>query len=330
MKILKKIGKITLIFFCVLVMLVLLTIGSFNLLKFAIYDDYYDARTKLCKNPGLGDGFVCQGICALEKEDAFNVSHEDKIFVSGYMADGSASRIYVTDLDNNSYYVSLKNLDGSIHDEHAGGIAVHGNTVYVVDDDAIHVLPLEFLLNAKNGDTLTFVEKIPVNNQASFVYADDNYLWVGEFHNGKQYVTDHPYNTPEGMNYAIVSRYDYTDLSKPNKIYSIRNKVQGFCYVGDSKTGNGQIVLSTSYGVTDSVYYVYDDEDAIDSGLTLDGAPVYFFTECDEEVSGPAMAEGLDYFNGKVITLTESACNKYIFGKFFFANKIVALDINEF
>ena len=37
------------------------------------------------------------------------------------------------------------------------------------------------------------------------------------------------------------------------------------------------------------------------------------------------MAEGLDYLDGEVITLTESASNKYIFGKFFFANKIVSL-----
>lgn len=41
------------------------------------------------------------------------------------------------------------------------------------------------------------------------------------------------------------------------------------------------------------------------------------------------MAEGLDFTNGKVITLTESASDKYIFGKFFFANQIVALDIEE-
>ena len=34
-----------------------------------------------------------------------------------------------------------------------------------------------------------------------------------------------------------------------------------------------------------------------------------------------------DYYNGKVITLTESSSNKYIFGKFFFANKIIALEI---
>ena len=61
----------------------------------------------------------------------------------------------------------------------------------------------------------------------------------------------------------------------------------------------------------------------------LDGAPVYMLGECVREIKGPAMGEDLDYYNGKVITLTESASNKYIFGKLFFANDIVALDFGK-
>ena len=86
------------------------------------------------------------------------------------------------------------------------------------------------------------------------------------------------------------------------------------------------MILSTSYGLKDSHYYVYNEADAIDSGKTLDGAPVYYLNGCIRDVKGPAMAEGLDWYQGKVITLTESASNKYLFGKLFFANKIVALD----
>jgi len=39
------------------------------------------------------------------------------------------------------------------------------------------------------------------------------------------------------------------------------------------------------------------------------------------------MGEDLDYFNGRIITLTESASQKYIFGKLFGATKIVGLKI---
>lgn len=323
MIILRKIAKIFLIALLCLIALLTLVWGGLNLLKFAIYSDYYGIEESVCVNPGLRDGFVCQGICVLEKEDFYNSTLEDKFFVSGYMSNGSASRIYVTNLDNESYYVTLKDQTGSDFTGHVGGITVNKNTVYIADDNAIFVLPLAFLLDANNGDSVQLVEKIPVNNSASFIYADSDYLWVGEFHNGKQYITDHPYDTPNGKNYAIVCRYSFSDLTKPERVYSIINKVQGFCY------DNGKIILSTSYGLTDSVYYVFDDAKSTDSGLTLDGAPVYFLGECEKEISGPAMAEGLDLYNGKVITLTESASNKYIFGKFFFANKIVGLDINK-
>ena len=173
----------------------------------------------------------------------------------------------------------------------------------------------------KYGGHVEIGEGVEVNNSASFCYADDKYVYVGEFHDGGKYVTEHPYETAEGTHYAIVSRYTHDDLTAPDKIYSIRDKVQGICFTPD-----GKVVMSTSYGLKDSHYYVYNESDARDSGEVLDGAPVYYLEECQKDVKGPAMAEGLDYLDGKIITLTESASDKYIFGKFFFANKIVAIE----
>ncbi len=322
MAVLKKIGKIALIVLIVIVGVFLLVFGGVNLLKFAIYDNYYKIKTDICDNPGLNDGFVCQGICAYEAGTTDTA--DDKILVSGYMMDDSASRIYITDLNSNAYYVTLKSPNGKDFTGHAGGIAVNGDTVYIASGSKIHTVALATVLSAQNGDTVTIENQIKVNNSASFIYANDSYLYVGEFHDGGAYVTDHPYDSTEGKNYAIVSRYSYTDLTKPDKVYSIRNKVQGICFTAD-----GQVVMSTSYGLTDSVYYVYDESEATNSGLTLDGAPVYFMGELKKQIKGPAMAEGLDEYNGKIITLTESASNKYIFGKFFFANKIVGLDIKN-
>ncbi|MBQ8400069.1 MAG: hypothetical protein IJX08_08950 [Clostridia bacterium] len=314
-KVFKIVLKVVLALLALIVALVLLVFGGLNLAKFVLYDDYYAMKSDLCKNPGLSDGFVCQGICALEAED--------KILVSGYMKDDSASRIYVTDLEDHSFYVNLSK-EGKDFTGHAGGVAVHGDTIYVASGKAVHLLPVDTVLNAQNGDTVEFTESIPVNNSASFIYADEQYLYVGEFHDGGSYVTDHPYETPEGLHHAIVSCYEYDDLTAPTKIYSLRDKVQGICFTPD-----GSVVLSTSYGLADSVYYLYHLDDAIESGLTLDGAPVYYLDQCQKEINGPAMAEGLDYYDGKVITLTESASDKYIYGKFFFANQIVALDFSK-
>lgn len=137
-------------------------------------------------------------------------------------------------------------------------------------------------------------------------------------------ISFHPYQTNDELYNAIVSKYSIEDLSKPIKIYSIRDKIQGICF-----TPNDKVILSTSYGIKDSIYYVYNESDTIDSKLALDIAPVYYLNNWIKEINGPAMAEGLAYYNGKILTLTESACNKYIFGKFFFANKIVALDLDK-
>lgn len=314
-KILKVIGKVCLITVCSIIALVLLVWGGLNVAKFVIYSEYYSIEETICRNPGLGDGFVCQGIAASEENGV--------ILVSGYMKDDSNSRIYVTDLESNSYYVSLTR-EGKKYTGHVGGIALSGDTVYIANGNKLYLMSLSDILAAENGDTLDVGSGVNVNNSASFVYADEEYVYVGEFHDGGKYVTEHPYQTNDGLYHAIVSKYSQSDLSAPEKVYSIRNKVQGICFTPD-----GKVILSTSYGLADTVYYVYNENDATDSGLTLDGAPVYYLNGCIKEIHGPAMGEDLDWSDGKIITLTESASDKYIFGKFFFAYDIVALDIKS-
>jgi len=298
---------------CGVLCVAILVLGGLNLAKFAIYSDYYAIRESIAKNPGLSDGFVCQGI---------GVTDDGKhILVSGYMNDDSASRIYITDKENNSRFVTVTDEDGKAYDGHMGGIAVHGDKAYIASGKKINIISLDRLLSAECGTAVAFEERISTNNSASFIYASQDYLYVGEFHDGGKYVTDHKYTTPEGERYAIASRYSYDDLTKPDRVYSIPNKVQGICFTPD-----GKIVLSTSYGLSDSVYYVYSEDKCILSENTLDGAPVYYLDACERQVKGPAMAEGLAYLDGKVITLTESASDKYIFGKFFFAYYVVGLD----
>lgn len=296
--------------------LAVLAVALLNVAKFVIYPQYYFIRGNVCTNPGLGDGFVCQGIAASEENGV--------ILVSGYMKNHSASRIYVTNMENESYYVSLKQ-GGEDFTGHAGGIATTGGTVYIASEGKVFAFSLESVLNATSGDELDIGEGIAVNNQADFAYTDDTYLYVGEFHDGEKYnIEGHENETAEGTHYAICSVYAPDDLTTPVKVYSVRNKVQGICFTPD-----GKVVMSTSYGLNDSVYYVYLLENATDSGKTLDGAPLYYLDQLAHEFNGPAMSEGLDYRDGKVITMSESASNKYLFGKLFFANKIVELDFDK-
>ena len=300
--------------------------GILDHARYVIYPEYYSIKTDICTNPGLSDGFVCQGIAAYEAKFG-----GDRFLVSGYMKDGEASRIYVTDLKDNSYFVKVILPDGEEFKGHAGGIAVSDGTVYLASNHSLFVISLEDILGASKGDTVKVQRVIPVNVASSFVFADEEYLFVGEFHDGKDYITDNYYKTPDGdENHAIVSIYTYESLNAyedggedplPVGIYSIRNKVQGFCVTDDER-----VVMSTSYGLADSFYYVYDMNGAECFEYTEDGVPVFYFAGECREIKGPAMAEGLDIYDGSVITLSECASDKYIFGKFFFANKIVALD----
>lgn len=313
-KVLLIIAKILMFTVFSVLALLLLTIVGLNITKHFIYNEYYSIKTNICKNPGLNDGFVCQGISVSEENGV--------ILVCGYMKDKSNSRIYVTDFESNSYYVELTRA-GEKYTGHAGGLAITGDTVYIANAKKIYSFPLDSVLSAKNGDVVDIGSGTKVNTNASFVYTDEEYLYVGEFHDGGKYVIEgHEHETADGVHYAICTKYALSDLETPIAVYTLRNNVQGICF-----TPEGKIVLSTSYGLTDTVYYIYDLDTVTDSGLEFDGAPVYFLDKLEKEIHGPAMGEDLDYYDGMIITLTESASQKYIFGKLFGANKIVELNI---
>ncbi len=314
-KVLLAVGKIIMFIILGVIALLLLTIIGLNVAKHFIYSDYYSMKTDICKNPGLNDGFVCQGIAVSEENGV--------ILVCGYMKDKSNSRIYVTDLESNSYYVNLTR-DGEKYTGHAGGLAITGDTVYIANAKKIYSFPLNNVLSSSNGDIVDIGSGTKVNTNASFVYTDDEYLYVGEFHDaGKYVIENHEHETAEGTHHAICTKYALTDLNTPIAVYTLRNNVQGICFTPD-----GKVVLSTSYGLTDTVYYVYNLDTVTDSGSTFDGAPVYYLDNFEKEIHGPAMGEDLDFYDGKIITLTESASQKYIFGKFFGATKIIGLKID--
>lgn len=315
MNVAKKVLKIVLAVFLALIMLILLVWGGLNLFKPVIYSEFFSIDSVICKNPGLNDGFVCQGIAVDEQSG--------KVIVSGYMKDDSASRIYVTDKDNNVRYVTLSN-GGKPFTGHMGGIAIGRDSVYFPSGSKLVVVPLADVLNENTKDIDIAGKTIAMMHSISCVFANEEYLYIGQFHDGGKYVIEgHEMETAEGTHYAFVTCYDLDDLTTPTHIYSVRDRVQGFCMTPD-----GQAVLSTSYGLTSSVYYVYDT-----NGLQVDtqfeGIDVYFLDHCQRQFSGPAMSEDLDYSNGLVVTFSESASDKYIFGKFFFADKVYGLDLNK-
>lgn len=302
MKIITKIIK----GFAILFLLLLFIIIGLNCTKYAIYSDYYNDLKIESKIPGLNDGFVPQGITVSEKNNA--------VLLSGYMTKGN-SRIYIVKDDKYSHFIELP-LDG-----HCAGLAVSGNKLFLGDKNNIYILNLDDVLGDRS---VSFENMITITFNASYAYCDDTYLYVGEFNNDKEYVTNHKFETDEGTYSAIIAKYDlatFETAPTPIMYYSVRNLVQGAVILED------KVILSTSWGVNSSNYYIYNPSENTNTG-TLDGIEVKFLDTPEYKISGPAMSEGLDYSNGYLYCVSESASSRYIFGKLFNADYIIMLKID--
>ena len=294
----------------------ILVLMGLNLFKFAYYNDYFSALTKCGKNPGLDAGFVPQGITYF---DGLNIS-------VGYMDDHSRSRLYTVDYETGEQKVFFLNAEGKPFDGHTGGIQYLDGYFYLANEGNSLYKFSSALIYQASETIIDIGSPIKLNSNTSFVYGKDNFLYVGEFHKSEAYPCTNEISFNDKTHYAIVEKYDISDLTKPVTIYSIPEMIQGFCIKDD-----GTIVLSSSWSVNSSNFYIYEPSQIVKTGETYKGAEVYFLTEPSKTVKAPAMSEDLDIIkaeNGteKVITLFESACNKYFYGKFFFANYIAALD----
>ena len=300
-----------------LIAFLLVFILVLNVGKFGIYHSYYSIRELVCTNYGINENYCSQGTA---------ITNDGKyVLTSGYMSDKTNSRVYLTDVetDTTKYVKFVK--DGKLNKYHFGGLAVSNDNVFVVSNDSIFTVSLTDIINAENGSEIELGKGAPVHNQASFVFTDDEYLYVGEFYNGNEYKTDNSI-TYNGKTYnAIVEKYFVDDLTNVLAVYAIRDKVQGFAV-----SPSGGMLLSTSWGLDSSHLYYYKSSTIVDTNETYLDAPLYVLEEPTLDIKAPAMTEDLDYLDGKFYTNFETACNKYIFGKFFISsNKIVALDVES-
>ena len=166
------------------------------------------------------------------------------------------------------------------------------------------------------------VGKIPMAYDGDCCTFYNGYLFVGDFYYPETYETpkEHHVTTPAGdENPGIIAIYKADPAAEfgidptPVAAISIRDRVQGFCFTGD-----GRIVLSTSYGFNDSQLWFYELEDERQGSVKVDGkeVPLYYLDSANmtRRVDMPPMSEELVAKDGKVYVLFESACTKYKFG----------------
>ncbi len=316
--------KIILIAVISVIALFALAILSLAIAKSIVYPDYMENKEVACKIPGLSDGYVPQGVCYIDGKDAY--------ILSGYNEDNLA--LYVVGEDGYAELISVDD-DGNRTQSHGGGVAVAGNFVYVANSTSVLVYSLNDFVNAEDGDEVAVRKELDLPARTSCVFTDDEYIYFSEFYDGNSYVTDesHTYATPSGDEhhaFVVVYKLDEHggfDHTQPEYVISVKDKVQGFVKHGDT------YAVSTSWGLSSSHLTFYNGIG--ESGKTVKlgecDVPLYYLDSSNEtkDVLMPAFSEDLDVVDGRVVVSFESACNKYIVGKFFFANKVISYPIEE-
>lgn len=316
--------KIVLITVISVVLLFALAIAGLAIAKPIVYSDYVQNKEIECKIPGLSDGYVPQGLCYVDGKDAHILSGYNEEYLALYVVrdDGYAEIISVDD-------------NGNRTESHGGGVACEGNFVYVANNTTVLVYDLSAFLDAKDKDEISPIEELDLPVQAACVYTDGEHIYFSEFHDGNVYVADpsHTYVTPAGdENHAFTVAYKlddegYFNNAEPEFIISVKDKVQGFMKYGD------KYAVSTSWGLSSSHLTFY--KGLKDSGKMVavneKEVPLYYLDSSNmtKDVLMPAFSEDLDVVDGRVIVGFESACNKYVVGKFFFANKVISYPIEE-
>lgn len=303
-----------------------------NVIQDNVYDKYSEFNirsTPALTVPGLDQKIVPQGI-DIWREQGW-------IMMSGYFSDDSVSDCsIVIAIDMTSGEIAaeykLKNIDGSNHTGHAGGIAITKKNMFISTGSKLLRIPLEQLHQTGRQGDARIVEEIKVPVRASFCNYSGGYLWVGDFYYGKNYPTDqyrHMKNSKGKMYYAWSVGYaldtsaeneigearwkEGMEYATPDIILSIDQKIQGMAVVDCE-----HIALSQSYGRgNDSKIMLYKNvlSTAPHSAITLNGTniPLWFLDGNTElyELEAPPMSEGLAAMDGKLYILFESGAEKY-------------------
>lgn len=274
--------------------------------------------------PGISSGFIGQGLDYLKEQKAF--------LTCGYSANkGKPSSVYYIDEKGNSTKCELKKADGSAYTGHTGGIAHYGNYVYITGADGCDVFSLSDFTEKKSEARKIGEIKSPAGHDPAFVTIHGNKLYEGSFYRSGNYETpdNERITTPSGdENKALLYVYDlggsenFGVSEKPVAAYSTCGLVQGMTIRTDGNK-DVQMILSCSWGVSPSHLYFYDltaIPPVTRHSVTVDGQsiPLYFLdSSClSSTVTAPPMSEEIVYKDGRIYIMTESASNKYIFGKF--------------
>lgn len=327
----KPIRKALTVLIAVVAGIALILVGFVLIMRLPI-SDYYAASERTFKIPDINDGFIAQGL-------SYDSSSGD-FYVTGYMNDQSASPIYIVDKDTGRLEkkVLMADSEGNDFKGHCGGIAYFKGKVYVAgsSDACLYVFDPADIRNADSGEKVIYKDVIDLTFEddgigVSFVATDGDLLYAGEFYREGNYETNplHYVETADGTQKALMVGLDIDqNTAVPQIAYSIPNQIQGAAFC------EKRLFLSESYGLAFSHIYEYDLSKVVASGThTVLGVEVPLMildsTVCEKTYKIAPMSEEIDFANGRMYTMCESASDKYIFGKLTGAERVYATDIDK-
>lgn len=276
------------------------------------------------------NGYVAQGLDYVQDENLF--------LSCGYAKKkGDASSVISLDEKGENRRVTLlKNADGKAYVGHTGGIAHYGEYAFITGEDGCDVFKLSDFTQGKSEALKLGEIASPAGHDPAFVTVHGDKLYEGSFYRKGNYETpeNERITTPCGdENYAVIYEYQLGGESNfgvgenPVAAYSVCGLVQGMEIIGDT------IALSTSWALSPSHLKFYDKSSIVAGQFNLNGVnvPLYYLDSSNliKTVTAPPMSEEIVHKDGRLYIMTESASDKYIFGKFTSGVTIFSYDVSK-
>lgn len=284
------------------------------------YPQFYKVANKEFQISGLDEGFVPQGLCHIDNESIF--------LYSGYMKDGSASRIYVFDnqAKESLKYITLK-VNGEDYVGHAGGIDTDGVSVWISGDGLLLRIFFEDLYLAEHQSQIEVTQTKEMPNGADFLKYDEvqQCLWVGEFHKSGSYDTkeSHHIECEGGTNRALTYAYLAGPYAPAEALCGLADSPFMALSTGSLVQGmemyDGKVILSTSYWLGYSHMKTYEinlhSDWPVDEKFEVDGFEVQLYVADESnlisDMKMPSMSEEIVAVGDRLYIMFENACKKY-------------------
>ena len=329
--------KSRLLFKSILIICLEVIIGTgiiFQLLKVnmrTVYYSFYQNAQAEFEIPELfTTDFVPQGLEYCEEDDVY--------LISGYTQEENRSRIYVIKADGSYRRLEVIKSNGEPLYSHSGGICTNGEFVYLAGGNGKCYTFSKKQLLEETSEHIDEIGSFATYNSASFCYAKNGYIYVGEYFHRIKFKTreTHHIITPSGEGNNAVMMVFSEDFSqklgvnkKPQFACSIPDRIQGM-----SMTDSGKMILSASSVFQGAQLYFYDYNEITKdtkSKFYVNGKiiPLYYFDRSNryDRIEILPKSEEIVVSGDRLYMLFESACQQFRFGRWLDGQYVYSMSV---